>query len=95
VIGRSIPHTLLVHHNVLNGLFLGDLLAMYEREGWKLIDAKAAFADPVFRAEPKIAPAGESLVWALAKETGKYDKLLRYPAEDSEYEDPRMNELGL
>lgn len=95
VLGRSIPHTLLIHHNILNGLFLGDLLGMYERKGWNLIDARTAFEDPVFRAEPKNAPAGESIVWALAKETGKFEKLLRYPAEDGEYEDPRMNALGL
>jgi peptidoglycan-N-acetylglucosamine deacetylase len=95
VLGHTIPHTLLIHHNVLNGLFLGDLLGMFERKGWKVVDARKAFDDPVFRAEPKIAPAGESLVWALAKETGKFDKTLRYPGEDGAYEKLRMNVLGL
>jgi hypothetical protein len=95
VLGHTIRHTLLVHHNLLNGLFLGDLLAMFERKGWKVVDARYAFEDPIFRAEPKVAPAGESLVWALAKETGKFDKSLRYPGEDGEYEKLRMNVLGL
>lgn len=36
-----------------------------------------------------------SLVWALAKETGKFDGLLRYPGEDDEYEKPIMDALGL
>lgn len=95
VLGRSVKHTILVHYNLLNVLFLGDLLDMFQSKGWRLIDAEAAFKDPVFSASPKIVPAGESLIWALAKETGKFDKLLRYPAEDSEYEDAKMDKLGL
>jgi peptidoglycan-N-acetylglucosamine deacetylase len=94
-LGRSVSHTLLVHHNLLNGLFLGDLLGMFRREGWELIDAEDAFKDPAFRAEPDIAPAGESLVWALAKQSGKFEQLLRYPAEDGRYEKARMDALGL
>lgn len=95
VLGRRVRHTLLLHHNVLNGMFLGDLLDMFKREGWQLLDADDAFADPVFKTEPKTAPAGESLIWALAKQTGKYESLLRYPGEDGEYEKARMDALGL
>lgn len=95
VLGRSVKHTLLLHHNVLNGLFLGDLLSMYKQKGWKLVKAEEAFRDPVFSAAPNITPAGESLIWALAKETGKFEKLLRSPGEDGEYEKERMDKLGL
>jgi len=95
VLGRSVRHTLLIHHNLLTALFLEDLLQMFLSRGWRLIDADEAFRDPVFTREPDIVPAGESLVWALAKETGRYDALLRYPGEDSRYEDSRMDELGL
>jgi peptidoglycan/xylan/chitin deacetylase (PgdA/CDA1 family) len=95
VLGRRVKHTLLIHHNLLNALFLGDLLRMFERKGWKLIDGEQAFNDPVFSATPNIVPAGESIIWALAKETGKFDKLLRYPGEDSEYEKRKMDRLGL
>ena len=94
-IGRSVKHTILVHYNLLNALFLGDLLDMFQSKGWKLIDAADAFKDPVFSVEPKIVPAGESIVWAIAKESGKFDSLLRYPGEDSEYEDAKMDQLGL
>lgn len=93
--GRRVRHTLLLHHNLLNGLFLGDLLSMFRREGWELIDAEDAFRDPLFRSEPTTIPAGESLVWALAKESGRFDHLLRYPAEDGAYEKARMDALGL
>jgi len=94
-LGRSVKHTILMHYNLLNALFLGDLLDMFTSKGWKLIDATEAFKDPVFASAPKNVPAGESIIWALARETGKFDKLLRYPAEDSEYEKAKMDEAGL
>jgi peptidoglycan/xylan/chitin deacetylase (PgdA/CDA1 family) len=94
-LGRSVRHTILVHYNLLNALFLGDLLDMFKSKGWQLIDASDAFKDPVFSAEPKIVPAGESIIWAIAKETGKFDAELRYPGEDSQYEDGKMDKLGL
>ncbi len=95
ILGRSIKHTLLIHYNLLNALFLGDLLDMFKREGWKLVDAAAAFRDPVYTSAPNIVPAGESLVWALAKESGKFDNVLRYPGEDGDYEKDKMDKLGL
>ncbi|HYT50369.1 MAG TPA: polysaccharide deacetylase family protein, partial [Pyrinomonadaceae bacterium] len=95
VLDRPVKHTILMHFNLLNGLFLGDLIEMFRSKGWQLIDAEEAFTDSVFRAEPKTLPAGESIVWALAKEKGTIAKSLRYPAEDGEYETARMDKLGL
>ncbi|HKG47537.1 MAG TPA: polysaccharide deacetylase family protein [Pyrinomonadaceae bacterium] len=95
VLGRPVKHTVLVHFNLLNGLFLNDLIAMFKSKGWEPVDAEEAFADPLFSASPKIVPAGESIVWSLAKEKGTIAKSLRYPAEDGEYENARMNKLGL
>jgi len=94
-LGRSPKHTLLIHHNVLNEMFLSDVLAMFESKGWKLIDAEDAFSDQVFSTRPNILPAGESIIWALAKQTGKLDDILRYPGEDSDYEKPKMDKLGI
>ena len=95
VTGRHVKHTILMHFNLLNALFLSDLIGMFKTKGWPVIDATAAFNDPVFNARPKIVPAGESILWALAKETGRFDKLLRYPGEDGEYETAKMDKLGL
>lgn len=95
VLDRQIKHTVLVHFNLLNGLFLGDLLDMFKANNWILIDAEEAFTDRVFAAKPKVLPAGESIVWSLAKEKGKIAKSLRYPAEDGESENARMAKLGL
>lgn len=95
VLGRSPKHTLLVHHNLLNALFLDDVIQMFKDKGWKVIDADAAFKDPVFQKTPNTVPAGESLIWALAKQTGRYDAKLRYPGEDEKYEKNAMDKLGL
>ena len=92
--GRSIHHTLLLHHALVNGLFLADLIAMYKSKGWDVMSARDAYDDPIFSAQPKTIPAGESLIWSLAKETGKYEPL-RYPGEDAKYEEPEMNKRGL
>jgi peptidoglycan-N-acetylglucosamine deacetylase len=93
VMGRTVKHTILVHFNLLNGLFLNDVIEMFKAKGWQPIDAEDAFTDSVFLAQPKVTPAGESIIWSLAKEKGIQS--LRYPAEDSQYETKRMDELGL
>ncbi len=95
VLGRGIPHTILIHYNLLNSYFLSDVLGMFESRGWQLVDAERAFQDNVFARQPDTVPAGESLVWALAKETGRYDSTLRYPGEDDVYEKPKVDALGL
>lgn len=91
--GRKIKHVLLLHHNLLNALFLGDLLKMFETKGWTLVPAAEAYKDPVYLEKPGILPAGESIVWALAKQSGRYEKVLRYPAEDSEYEKQKLEKF--
>ncbi len=95
VLGRSPKHVLLIHHNLLNALFLGDLIQMFKQKGWHVIDADTAFADPIYKLQPDIVPAGESLIWALAKQTGRYNNKLRYPGEDAVYEKDSMDKLGL
>jgi peptidoglycan-N-acetylglucosamine deacetylase len=95
VTGRDVRHTLLVHYNVLNALVLPDVLAAFEQAGWQWIDASLAYEDPIFRSQPNIVPAGESLIWALAKQAGTFNDRLRYPGEDSVYEKPKMDALSL
>jgi peptidoglycan/xylan/chitin deacetylase (PgdA/CDA1 family) len=94
-VGRSVPHTLLIHYNLLNSLFLGDVLAMFRSRGWGIVSAEEAFSDPVFDRHLDTVPAGESLIWAIAKETGKFEPRLRYPGEDDVYEKPILDRLGL
>jgi len=95
VLGRDIRHTLLMHFNPLNAFVLPEVMSAFEAAGWQWIDASLAFEDPVFRSQPQTLPAGESLVWALAKETGRFVDRLRYPGEDDVYEKPKIDALGL
>lgn len=90
LLNRKVKHTLLIHHSLLNALFLDDLLKALERDGWELIDAKAAFEDEIFDLQPKIEPCGESIVWQCAKLDAEAAKGLRYPAEDSAYEEEAL-----
>jgi len=48
-------------------------MSAFEAAGWQWIDAALAFEDPFFASLPQTLPAGESLVWALAKETGRFE----------------------
>jgi len=93
VLGRSVAHVLLLHHNLINALFLGDVIRMFTDKGWTLVASEVAFADPVYAMRPMTLPAGESILWALAKQKGVTG--LRSPAEDDVYEKPLLDRLGL
>ncbi len=93
--GRHISHSLLLHHNLVAGLFLDDLIAHFKSKGWKVVDAHKAFNDPIYSTVTNTVPAGESLTWSMAKQSGKFEHILRYPAEGDQYEKDKMDALGL
>jgi peptidoglycan/xylan/chitin deacetylase (PgdA/CDA1 family) len=93
VLGRSVAHVLLLHHNLINALFLSDVIKMFRDKGWTLVDSETAFEDPVYAMRPDVLPAGESILWALAKKKGVPG--LRYPGEDDVYEKPILDRLHL
>lgn len=93
VLGRSVAHVLLLHHNLINALFLRNVIQLFSDKGWKLIDSETAFEDPVYAMRPDILPAGESILWAIAKQKGVPG--LRYPGEDAVYEKPILDRLHL
>lgn len=90
-----INHIILLHLNLAAALFLDDLIQHFEKNGWEVMDADKAYKDKIYTEVPNTIPAGESLIWALAKASGRFENVLRYPAEDSEYEKPKMDKLGL
>ena len=93
ILGRSVAYVLLLHHNLINALFLRDVIQMFRNGGWTLINAETAFADPVYDLRPDILPAGESILWELAKQKGVPG--LRYPGEDDVYVKPILDRLHL
>lgn len=87
--GRPVGHVLLLHTNAINAAFLPDVIAMFRQAHWTLIDVDAAYADALYSIQPAVLPAGESILWSLAKQKGMAG--LRYPAEDDVYEKPLID----
>jgi hypothetical protein len=90
--GHSAKHVLLLHTNGINAAFLPAVIEMFRSKGWAIIGPGEAFADPLYSMKPKVLPAGESILWSLAK--GKGIPGLRYPAEDDVYEKSKLDALG-
>jgi len=84
---------LLLRTNGINAQFLPDMIAMFRSNGWTIISPQQAYQDPLYRATPKVLPAGESIPWSVAKQAQLSN--LRYPAEDDVYEKPILDRLGL
>lgn len=93
VTGRSPTHVILLHTNAINAHFLPGVIAMFRAKGWKVVSPVDAYEDPLYSMKPSVLPAGESVVWSLAKQAREPD--LRYPAEDDVYEKPLLDALGL
>lgn len=93
--GRHICHNLLLHHNLAAALFAGDVIQYFKDKGWNVIDADKAYEDTVYNTTTSVVPAGESLIWSMARQSGRFEHVLRYPAEDSRYEKAAMDSLGL
>ncbi len=54
-LGRPMKHILLLHLNLLNSLFLEELLAEMRKRGWKFITMEEALTDPVYREKDSYA----------------------------------------
>lgn len=93
VLGRSPSHVMLLHTNELNAASLPDIVAAFRVHGWVFVSPQTAFDDPIYASQPDTLPAGESLIWASAKAHGVPG--LRYPAEDSVYEEPKLRSEAL
>mgnify|MGYP000010485461 FL=1 len=88
VLGRSPPHVLLLHTNEINAASLPDIISSFRLRGWAFVSPTTAFEDPLYTSSPDTVPAGESVIWASAKARGVPG--LRYPAEASVYEEPKL-----
>lgn len=93
ILHRRPAHVLLLHTNQINAAFLPQLIARFRDKGWKIVSPADAFADPLYSSRPDTLPAGESIVWSLAKQHGETG--LRYPAEDGDYEEAKLDALHL
>lgn len=68
--GREVPHTILLHHNLLNALFLGDAIALFKGKGWRIVSPDGAFADPAYAVAPMLLPLDGSVLETSAEALG-------------------------
>jgi peptidoglycan-N-acetylglucosamine deacetylase len=93
VLGQSPTHVMRLHANALNAVALADVIEGFRAKGWHFVSARTALDDPLYAMTPDTLPAGESIVWALAKQRGIEG--LRSPPEDAAYERPLLQRQGL
>lgn len=69
-IGRSPPHVLLLHETDIAALYVADLVEALRADGWEIVTADAAYADPLKTARPDVPSANGTLTELLAWEKG-------------------------
>lgn len=92
VFGREIPHVILMHCRLLNGLFLGDVIDFFRAKGWTWISPAEAFKDPVYALMPKNLPGGEALADAVSAERGDQGFVKAWRAQTSDPDDLLFSE---
>ncbi len=95
LLGRDIPQLLLIHHSLLNALFLGDVLDQFKRMGWAFADPDAALSDPVYQQPPVSSVTGQSILLSLARSQSvdlkPYERLM----DDADFEMDELKKRGL
>lgn len=73
--GRDIAQVLLLHHNLINALWLDDVIAQFKDMGWTINTPAEALRDPVYALEPERPAPGQSLLLSMARSLGlwKFD----------------------
>lgn len=78
--GRDIPQVLLLHHNLINALFLDDAIQQFKDLGWTFTMPEAAYQDFVYSLVPQRPAPGQSLLVSAARSLGyrpsTWDRLL-------------------
>jgi peptidoglycan-N-acetylglucosamine deacetylase len=67
-LGRSPAHVLLLHETDLAAMYINDLVAELQRNGWEVITADKAFADPINKMMPDVPVADGTLTGSMAWE---------------------------
>jgi peptidoglycan/xylan/chitin deacetylase (PgdA/CDA1 family) len=68
--GREVKHVLLLHHNLLNALFIGDVVDMFRARGWTIVGPDDAFDDAAYHVAPMLAPLDGSVLETTARALG-------------------------
>jgi peptidoglycan-N-acetylglucosamine deacetylase len=69
-LGRSPAHILLLHETDIAGLFLADLIDALRKDGWEIVSADQAYADPIHAMLPDVPSSNGTRIEALAWAAG-------------------------
>lgn len=83
-LGRSPMHVLLLHETDVSAMFVGDLVRALRADGWEIVPADTAFADPIYAEQPDVALASGSIIEMLAWVKGIKGNRW-YPRNDIKY----------
>ncbi len=94
--GRDIPQMLLLHHNLINALWLDDVVKQFKDMRWTIITPAQAYADPVYALNPERAAPGQSLLLSMGRSLGlsTQDLGLRL-MDDGDFEIDALKQQGL
>jgi len=90
---KSLPHLTLMHHNILNGHFLSDVLGALKSDGWEFIDAADALAFSAYHPIPPEPTWGRN--WLTLKQREAKVEIDPYPEEYLRFGAKTMDALGL
>jgi peptidoglycan/xylan/chitin deacetylase (PgdA/CDA1 family) len=81
-LGRSPAHVLLLHETDLNALFIPDIVAGLEADGWTIVTMDEAYRDPIAPVEPDTLYLGGGRINALAAAGGHDSDGLAFERND-------------
>ena len=93
--GRDVPQVILLHHNLINALWLKDAIQQFTDMGWTFVTPAQAFADPFYQQVPERVVAGQSLLLSVArsKGLGKFEGWERL-VDDGDYEIEQLKKIA-
>jgi peptidoglycan/xylan/chitin deacetylase (PgdA/CDA1 family) len=83
-LGRSPVQVILMHETDLEAMFVADAVRALKADGWEIVSAHAAFADPIAREEPNSVRTSLGQVAAMADARGVPVQQLYNPAFQQE-----------
>lgn len=94
--GRDIPQVILMHHTLINALWLKDVIQQFVDMGWTITTPAQAYADPVYQLTPDRPVPGQSLLLSIARNRGmdKFEGWTRL-VDDGDFEIAKLKESGL
>lgn len=92
---RDIPQILLLHHSLINALFLDDAIRQFKEMGWTITDPETAYRDFVYTLEPQRPAPGQSLILSAARSLGYRPEGWERLVDDGDAEIEELRRLGV